>query len=40
MDLSSCSPRRYKVWRYPGVPIPHRLQMIYRDPTVPNPYRL
>ncbi len=22
--------RRYKKWRYPGVPIPRRLQLIYR----------
>lgn len=23
-----------KVWRYPGVPIPHRLSFKYFDPTV------
>lgn len=22
--------RRYKAWRYPGVPIPHRLRWVYR----------
>lgn len=26
--------RTYKVWRYPGVPVPHRRQSIYRDPTM------
>lgn len=25
---------KLKVWRYPGVPIPHRLSFKYYDPTV------
>ena len=29
-------PRTYKRWRYPGVPIPHRLRSEYRDPTAKN----
>ncbi|HWC63970.1 MAG TPA: hypothetical protein VG501_10135 [Rhizomicrobium sp.] len=28
------TPRRKKVWRYPGVPIPWRLQGKYFDPTM------
>jgi hypothetical protein len=24
-------PKRWKRWRYPGVPIPHRLKHIYRN---------
>ncbi len=24
------APKRYKKWRYPGVPIPFRLQSVYR----------
>lgn len=28
--------RTYKVWRYPGVPVPQRLLGVYRDPTAKN----
>jgi hypothetical protein len=26
-----CTPKRWKKWRYPGVPIPYRLKHIYRN---------
>jgi len=35
-DLYSCRRRTYKTWRYPGTPIPYRLQSVYRDPTAKN----
>lgn len=40
MHCSSGPKHTYKVWRYPRTPIPQRLRRTYRDPTVPNPYRL